>query len=334
MNGTDLKMLPLNEVRQQYRAYLETQDLSRNTINTICTDSFYLWRKVSREDFWAVLESGDFEDEAKAAMLAALKEHSKGNAESLLNGYMAHLRRFRRFAYSDTSFAVEGHPKPMPAEKPRKAHGGVEVPRPSPEQVTYYLRKWDALENYHLQECALDKLFHQLCPENKTIEDILLKAATLNDFYSTNIYSIFPVAKHILELDIDSCLAAGWVELVDEIQAVVIGGKEHHFYSFASKYCSHHNEKDFPIYDSFVDEVLRYFRARDGFARFRNEELKVYPRFKELLIAFRSFYGLGQFSLKEVDKYIWQLGKEYFPKSYGKRKAENETREMERTNQQ
>lgn len=49
MNGTDLKTLPLNEVRQQYRAYLETQDLSRNTINTICTDSFYLWRNVSRE---------------------------------------------------------------------------------------------------------------------------------------------------------------------------------------------------------------------------------------------------------------------------------------------
>ena len=47
MNGTDLKTLPLNEVRQQYRAYLETQDLSRNTINTICTDSFYLWRNVS-----------------------------------------------------------------------------------------------------------------------------------------------------------------------------------------------------------------------------------------------------------------------------------------------
>ena len=105
----------------------------------------------------------------------------------------------------------------------------------------------------------------------------------------------------------------------------MIGGKEHHFYSFASKYCSHHNEKDFPIYDSFVDEVLRYFRARDGFAQFRNDELKVYPRFKELLIAFRSFYGLEQFSLKEVDKYIWQLGKDYFPKSYGKERAADET---------
>ena len=325
MNGTDLKTLPLNEVRQQYRAYLETQDLSRNTINTICTDSFYLWRNVSREAFWAVLESSDFKVEAKAALLAALKANSKGDAEVLVNGYMAHLRRFQQFAYSDTNFAAESRSKPMPAAKPHKSRGGVEVPQPSPEQVTYYLRKWDGLENYHLQECALDKLFHQLCPENKSIEDVLLKAATLNDFYSTNIFSIFPVAKHILELDIDNRLAEGRVGLVEDIQTVVIGGKEHHFYSFASKYCSHHNEKDFPIYDSFVDEVLRYFRARDGFAQFRNDELKVYPRFKELLIAFRSFYGLEQFSLKEVDKYIWQLGKDYFPKSYGKEWAADET---------
>lgn len=32
---------------------------------------------------------------------------------------------------------------------------------------------------------------------------------------------------------------------------------------------------------------------------------------------FRAYYGLEQFSLKEVDKYIWQLGKNYFPKTYG-----------------
>ncbi len=33
------------------------------------------------------------------------------------------------------------------------------VPNPSSEQVEYYLQAWDELENYHLQEDALDKLF-------------------------------------------------------------------------------------------------------------------------------------------------------------------------------
>ncbi|UTW70364.1 hypothetical protein KHA80_07545 [Anaerobacillus sp. HL2] len=46
----------------------------------------------------------------------------------------------------------------------------------------------------------------------------------------------------------------------------MIGEKKKNFYSFATKYCSHHNPLDYPIYDSYVDEVLRHFRNRDGFS--------------------------------------------------------------------
>lgn len=68
----------------------------------------------------------------------------------------------------------------------------------------------------------------------------------------------------------------------------------------------------------YVDRVLRHYRDQDGFAEFKNEELKDYARFKELLIQFREFYGLQEYDLKQIDKYIWQLGKDYFPKNYGK----------------
>ena len=70
----------------------------------------------------------------------------------------------------------------------------INAPKPSSEQVEFYLRAWDELENYHLQEDALDKLFFQLCPENLEMLDILLKVVALNDFYSTNIFSVYPVA--------------------------------------------------------------------------------------------------------------------------------------------
>ena len=63
----------------------------------------------------------------------------------------------------------------------------------------------------------LDKLFFTLCPENTEMSDILLKVAALNDFCSTNIFSVYPVAKHILSLDIDSKLKAGDVSLVSEV---------------------------------------------------------------------------------------------------------------------
>ena len=40
--------------------------------------------------------------------------------------------------------------------------------------------------------------------------------------------------------------------------------------------------------------------------------LKNYSIFKEILIKFRSKYKLEKYSLKEIDQYIWLLGKEYF----------------------
>ncbi len=100
----------------------------------------------------------------------------------------------------------------------------INVPNPSSERVEQYLSAWDELENYHLQEDALDKLFFTLCPENTDMSDILLKVAALNDFYSTNIFSAYPVAKHILSLGIDDWLKAGDVTLVSDIQKVTING--------------------------------------------------------------------------------------------------------------
>ena len=94
---------------------------------------------------------------------------------------------------------------------------------------------------------------------------------------------------------------------------------EKNFYSFATKYCSHHNPLDYPIYDSYVDVILRYFRNRDAFSSFADSDLKDYVHFKGALIDFRMFYGLQEYNLKLIDRYIWLLGKEYFPKNYGKK---------------
>lgn len=194
------------------------------------------------------------------------------------------------------------------------------LPTPSKKEVEKYLKRWEKLENYRLQESSLDKLFFELCPQNKKVEDILLKVAALNDFYSTNIFSVYPVAKHILSLDIDNALRKGDESVVENIQCVTISKTEKNFYSFASKYCSHHNPKDFPIYDNYVDRVLRYFRKEDAFGKFANGALKKYSQFKSILIDFQRYYGLEEYSLKQIDRYLWQLGKEYFPRKY---KSEN-----------
>lgn len=199
----------------------------------------------------------------------------------------------------------------------------TDIPHPTPEDVTYYLRKWDGLKSSAAQESALNKLFWTFAPQNILLDDVLLKVVTLNTFYSTNIKSVYTVALHIFKLDIDERLKSGDETLVDEIANVTMSnGKIRNEFSFATKYCSHHNAKDYPIYDSYVEKLLRYFRDVDSFANFENHELRVFPVFKQTILKFRNFYSLGAFTVKEIDQYLWQLGKEKFPKNYGKRKSE------------
>lgn len=317
-----MRVLSYDDLRALYKNFLHCQNISKVTVSTAYAATFYLWRKASQELFWNAVNATDFENEAKDELIKTLSKNSSGNINSLANGYLSHLRRFRLFLATDgttepgmlnqekTSNHVYAHQKKM----------AVNVPDPSIGQVEFYLEKWNSLENYHLQEDALNKLFFELCPKNIDVMDILLKASTLNDFYSTNIFSIYPVAKHICALDIDGRLKAGDVTLIGDIQYVTIGDTEKNFYSFASKYCSHHMPLNYPIYDSYVDRVLRYFRKRDSFSNFQDCELKDYVRFKDILIDFQVFYGLNKYNLKQIDQYVWLLGKDYFKKSYGKKK--------------
>ncbi len=205
------------------------------------------------------------------------------------------------------------------SDKPKRARTyqrNENVPEPSEVQVEFWLHRWDELEDYTAQEDAIDRLFHGEFAKNDNLQNILIKCSVLNDFYSTNIFKIYPVAKHILSLNIDDRLKKGDPSLVDDIAKVSINNKDKYFYSFASKYCSHHNQLDFPIYDSYVHKVLKYYRNVDRFFEFNESDLKVYSKFKDILIHFRSFYKLDKYNLKELDKYLWQFGKEYFPNNY------------------
>jgi len=193
----------------------------------------------------------------------------------------------------------------------------IEISRPSIEEVDRYLQIWDNIDKYILQESALNKLFIRTYPKNIDTDDVLIKVTSLNDFYNTNIFSPFIVAKHIVELDIDKRLETSDITLVNDIGRIKINNeKTINFYSFATKYCSHHKPLDFPIYDSYVDKILRYFMKNDNFYVFKILELREYPVFKKVLINFRKYYGLENYSLKDIDKYLWQLGKEKFPNKY------------------
>jgi hypothetical protein len=196
---------------------------------------------------------------------------------------------------------------PMMAPNEPEANGAL---------ITCYLSTWQKLEKYRLQEDSLRLLFSELCPENKKIEHVLLKVCALNAFYSTNIFDTYSVAKHILEKDIDPRLSSGDCSLVNEIAKVTIKDKEKNFYSFASKYCSHHEPNKFPIFDYFVEKLLIEHQKRDCFDDFRKGDLKEYKRFVEIIENFKQAYGLQAFTLRDIDIYLWIAGKETFKRYY------------------
>jgi hypothetical protein len=167
-------------------------------------------------------------------------------------------------------------------------------------------------------EQALNALFSQY-PGNGDLCHVLLKVVTLNALYSTHIpiYSmkiptVEDVARHIHQnaREVDSALAAGSPEIVDRISRVTVSEKKDRIhFSFATKYCSWHNPTAYPIYDANAEACLWCYRKQDGFATFHREGYD-YTEFVRIVRAFRDFplYGLGAFTFKEIDKFLWLYG--------------------------
>ncbi len=199
--------------------------------------------------------------------------------------------------------------------KIRNSKANLNIATPNQSEMQKWIGLWS--EQSNSQESALHKLFHRTYPRNNDLDEVLVKVATLNDFYSTNIFNVFAVAKHILGIpSIDLRLQSGDESLVNEIANVIVNGKARNFYSFATKFCAHHNDKDYAIFDSYVEQMLWHFQKCNRFGDFVREDLRDYAKFKKALNDFRTFYTL-KCDLKQLDRYLWLAGKSHFAR-YGK----------------
>ena len=182
---------------------------------------------------------------------------------------------------------------------------------PSAELAQEYIDKFDSNKELVMVEEVLSELFGKY-PNNKELRDILIKVSTLNSLYSTQIYATIEMAKHIQELKIDVRLQQGSPEIVNKIADITIKERTRHNYSFASKYCHWHQPDFYPVYDSYVDQLLWAYHNQLGFMDFQQAQLRQYPRYKEIIEEFRKNYGLSQFNFRELDKFLWGYGKERF----------------------
>jgi hypothetical protein len=196
----------------------------------------------------------------------------------------------------------------------------VDLQIPTNKLLDHYIDKFNQDERYFLADQAIINLFEAF-PENKLLEDILLKISVINDLYSTNILGTFNMAKHIQKLDIDDELKNGNLIIVNKISlghGIISkrNGKEINFYSFATKYCNWHNRDDYAVYDSFVKKVLLAYKQKDKFSDFKESDLKNFEKFKKVVLDFKHFYNLTRHDLKQIDKFLWIYGKEKFPTIY------------------
>lgn len=175
-------------------------------------------------------------------------------------------------------------------------------------EMNVYFAKWNSMPDYVSQESALNMIYLGSNALGFTSPELLVKCATLNDFYSTRIFKIYNVVQHYLTVaNLSGRLLSGDVTLVDDLRNIP-GFRD--CYSFATKFCSHHNPTAFSIYDTLAVNALYQFQKRDKFFNFTKTSLSNYGIYTKVIDEFRNHYGLNNYSYKDMDKYLWLIGRE------------------------
>ena len=184
-----------------------------------------------------------------------------------------------------------------------------DLPKPTLDAARKLIERFEA--DNKAVEHGLTELI-QAFPSNSDLGHVLVKVAAINGLYATAIFGLFPVAEVITGANIDPLLQTGDPQAVEKIAKVSYADKTRWNYSFATKYCSWHRPDMYPMFDSRVDFCLRSYQASDPFSKFKQEDLWNYEKFRTIIKAFQSHYGLGELSFKQLDEFLYQLGNEYF----------------------
>jgi hypothetical protein len=187
-----------------------------------------------------------------------------------------------------------------------------DLPKPDKETVEKYLALFQKADKARDYDKVISNVI-QSFPLNDNLESVILKISVINDLYSTNIFSVYELAKHIITQNFDEAIREKDYGIVNRI-ALGHGiessrtGKGYNFYSFATKYCSWHDQYNFPIFDRYIDFVLKEYNTENDYVSDHN--FRKYENLVEALTIFRIKHNLERYSLKEIDKFLWLLGQE------------------------
>ena len=208
------------------------------------------------------------------------------------------------------------------------------VKLPTNERIGELIEKFD--RDQRRNEAVVKAAFSSL--GNELVEDIMVKVIVLNSRYSTRLSDNEP-AKQTVEkaLSDNRCFMPGVLKVAQKIAEFERHGRFDSCkdisdvakliidfqsfpkpysqpYSFITKYCSFRlPDIDIPIVDNYVRALLIVMNDKDGYYGeiITNSLLADYNEFLKVINVFSEEFAKG-YSFKEIDKYLWQYGKDLF----------------------
>lgn len=162
------------------------------------------------------------------------------------------------------------------------------------------------LDGWQTANRAFQQLQHKL--PGFTPEITLLKVASINALYSTNLYAIERMSKHICKMLSKCDLKSTGPELVDEIAKLPVAQpdqEQRHHVSFASKFCHFFISADrYPILDTLAEWTLKKHFKR-GKVKLRRGSY-----YQDFVNAFNHLRTVSECDSTpaEIDHYLWLTG--------------------------
>jgi hypothetical protein len=198
-------------------------------------------------------------------------------------------------------YPEEGHKgkRVLPKERPRSASRIIPVTQQQIDAA-------NVLHHRLLKWAATDRAFERLGQHfGWDRESCILKAATINDLYSTRVYAIWRMAEHLMNVMVDppddpAALVEKIASLPEDDGTVL---RKH--WSFASKIGHFFVNGDlYPIYDSFCRDMILYHLGRNSYS---TDTGNPYRAFIMNLDRLREVSGLSV-TLRDLDRYLWLTG--------------------------
>lgn len=246
--------------------------LKEVTITTTVSDAFFIFNHDLGISFDDIIDGRRTLDEYKESVRIYLINNGK-NPGTRPSGYTSHIKYLIEYAQE---LGLIKYDVKLEIKKPTK-----NINRIKPQNKVYKLHaisKNDVDDAYdkvkqdpiYGEENRTIKAILNKFPNNNSLEEVVCKICVIDVTHSTHVgihkknFSLVDLAKKIMSIpNIDRRLKTGDLTLIDDIAYV----KGVNLLSFASKYCTCHNQMiydrdDYFKYDSIVSKAIHY-RGRD-----------------------------------------------------------------------